>query len=181
MKTVTAVQAQSLLVQGAVLVDVRSADERAREHIPGSRHLTLNELEAGGLPWAAEQGVIFHCRSGNRTQLNAALIANCLQGVCPDDGLYLMEGGLDAWKRAGLEVERDQRRPIELQRQVQIGAGSLILLGVLLGTFVHPGFFGISGFVGAGLVFAGLTGFCGMARLLMKAPWNRRHFTVTSH
>ena len=181
MKTVTAAQAKALMAQGAVLVDVRSTDERARERIPGSQHLALDELEAKGLPWPATQGVIFHCRSGNRTQLNAARIANCLQSVCTEDDMYLLEGGLDAWKRAGLEVERDESRPIELQRQVQIGAGAIILLGVVLGTFVHRGFYGISGFVGAGLIFAGLTGFCGMARLLMKAPWNRRHLTVTSH
>lgn len=181
MKTVTAAQAKALMAQGAVLVDIRSTDERARERIPGSQHLALSQLEAAGLPFPATQGVIFHCRSGNRTQLNAALIANCLRGTCPEGALYLLEGGVDAWKRAGLQVERDESRPIELQRQVQIGAGSVILMGVLLGTFVHPGFYGISGFAGAGLIFAGLTGFCGMARLLMKAPWNRRHFTVTSH
>lgn len=59
-------------------------------------------------------------------------------------------------------------------RQVQIAAGALVLLGVILGYGVAPGFFLISGVVGAGLLFAGISGFCGMARLLMKMPWNRR-------
>lgn len=180
MKTVTPAQARALMAQGAVLVDVRNAAERAREYIPESRHLPLETLEASGLPWSAPQGVIFHCRSGNRTQLKASLIAACLRGQCADDDLFLLDGGLDAWKRAGQEVVFDRRQPIELQRQVQIGAGSMVLLGVALGAMVHPGFFALSGFVGAGLVLAGLTGFCGLARVLMKAPWNRRAASLSN-
>jgi hypothetical protein len=68
----------------------------------------------------------------------------------------------------------DRRQPIEVQRQVQIGAGSLAFLGTALGVFVSPWFFVVPAFVGAGLVMAGVTGFCGMANLLMRAPWNRR-------
>ena len=65
------------------------------------------------------------------------------------------------------------RQPIELQRQVQIGAGSLAFFGTILGFLVSPWFFGVPAFVGAGLMVAGVTGFCGMARILMRAPWNR--------
>jgi hypothetical protein len=72
-----------------------------------------------------------------------------------------------------LPVVKDPRRPLELLRQVQIGAGSLILLGVLLGFLVTPWFYVISAGVGAGLLTAGLTGFCGMAHLLVRAPWNK--------
>lgn len=67
----------------------------------------------------------------------------------------------------------DASQPLELQRQVQIGAGSMILLGVILGTTVAPGWYALSGFVGAGLIMAGVTGFCGLARVLMKMPWNK--------
>jgi hypothetical protein len=81
--------------------------------------------------------------------------------------------GIDAWKRAGLPVKTDRSRPIEIQRQVQLAAGSLVLLGVLLGLFGHPAFYAVAGFVGTGLVFAGLTGWCGMAKLLGQMPWNR--------
>ena len=70
-------------------------------------------------------------------------------------------------------MKADQKAPLEMMRQVQITAGLLVLIGVLLGYIVHPGFFGLSAFVGAGLTFAGTTGFCGMARLLQAAPWNR--------
>jgi hypothetical protein len=70
-------------------------------------------------------------------------------------------------------VAEDRRQPLELMRQVQIAAGSLVVLGVALGAMVHPGFFALSGFVGAGLVFAGVTGTCGLARVLRMMPWNR--------
>ena len=86
----------------------------------------------------------------------------------------MVEGGLDAWRKAGLTVALDRSQPIDIQRQVQIGAGSLVVLGVVLGVLVHPGFLALAGFVGAGLVFAGVTGFCGMAKLLAVMPWNRR-------
>ena len=85
----------------------------------------------------------------------------------------VLEGGVDAWAAAGLPIAEDRMQPIELMRQVQIAAGGLVLAGVALGLLVHPAYFGLSAFVGAGLAFAGLTGFCGMARLLALAPWNR--------
>src|SRR5262249_61381842 len=84
----------------------------------------------------------------------------------------VIEGGLDAWRKAGLPVVSDRRQPLELQRQVQIGAGSLALVGTLLGVFVSPWFFAVPAFVGTGLIMAGVTGFCGMGPLLMRAPWD---------
>ena len=79
-----------------------------------------------------------------------------------------------AWNEAGFPVTRGRSRVISLERQVRIGAGALVLTGVLLGSLVHPAFFALSGLVGAGLVFAGLTDWCGMGLLLAKAPWNQR-------
>jgi rhodanese-related sulfurtransferase len=84
-----------------------------------------------------------------------------------------LTGGIDGWAAAGLPVEVDRGKPIEIMRQVQIAAGVLVLTGVILGLLVAPGFFGLSAFVGAGLTFAGLTGWCGMAKLLAVMPWNR--------
>ncbi|MCG7393372.1 rhodanese family protein [Microvirga sp. ACRRW] len=159
--------AKELIAQGAVLIDVREADEHARERIPGARHEALSQLN-GPLPMNAN-AVIFHCRSGNRTATHAGKLAAA--ATCD---AYVLEGGIEAWKKAGLPVAHDKRQPIEMQRQVQITAGSLVALGVILGTFVHPGFYALSGFVGAGLVFAGVSGTCAMARLLQLAPWNRR-------
>jgi rhodanese-related sulfurtransferase len=168
-QTITPEQARGLLACGAVLIDIREADEHARERIAQARHVPLSGISDAPALLAGAQAVIFHCRSGNRTRTNAEKLASCT----PSD-VYLLEGGLDAWKGAGLPVVSDRTRPIELQRQVQIAAGSIVLLAVVLGATLSPLFYGIAGLVGAGLTFAGLTGTCGMARLLQLMPWNRR-------
>jgi rhodanese-related sulfurtransferase len=166
-------EAKRFLDQGAILVDIREADEHAREKLPGARHLPLSKLDEAELALHEGKPVIFHCRSGARTQANAPRLAGKVSGACE---AFVINGGLEAWKKAGLPVVTDRRQPIEVQRQVQIGAGSLAFLGTMLGLFVSPWFFIVPAFVGAGLVMAGVTGFCGMARLLMRAPWNRRAF-----
>lgn len=76
-------------------------------------------------------------------------------------------------KRQGYQLSLTAHSPLVLLRQVQIVAGVLILFGVVLGSLVSPVFYGVSGFVGAGLLFAGVTGFCGMARVLALLPYNR--------
>jgi rhodanese-related sulfurtransferase len=86
--------------------------------------------------------------------------------------IFQIDGGLEAWHNAGLPTVIDRRQPIELQRQVQIVAGGLVLLGIVMGLSVSPWFLAVSLFVGAGLMFAGISGYCGMARLLQRAPWN---------
>ena len=101
--------------------------------------------------------------------------SNCDRLVAAIDGqAYVLEGGLDAWKQAGLPVDADRKAPIEIMRQVQLAAGSFVVTGALLAATVHPAFIWLSAFVGAGLVFAGASGWCGMAHLLARAPWNRR-------
>ncbi|MCL4766586.1 MAG: DUF2892 domain-containing protein [Hyphomicrobiaceae bacterium] len=160
-------EAKRLIDTGAILVDVREPDEHAREHIPGARHAALSGL--GRLDCGEVPAVIFHCRSGARTSAAGARLASSSPVRA-----YLLEGGLEGWKRAGLPVARDDSQPIEIMRQVQIAAGTLVLTGVILGTYVEPGFYGLSAFVGAGLVFAGISGWCGMAKLLAFMPWNRR-------
>ena len=168
--TITPEDAHRLLSEGAMLMDIRELDEHARERIPGSHHLPLSKLDEAEPALHQAKPVIFHCRSGARTLANADRLAARAGEGCQ---AYVIAGGLDAWRKAGLPVSTDHRQPLELQRQVQIGAGSLALLGTLLGLFASPWFFILPGFVGAGLTVAGLTGFCGMARLLMQAPWNR--------
>jgi hypothetical protein len=86
---------------------------------------------------------------------------------------YFLQGGIEAWKAAGLTVHANRRAPIEIMRQVLIVAGLIVLLGLALGVTVHPGFFGLSAIMGAGLLFAGSTGWCGLALLLKLMPWNR--------
>lgn len=175
--TITPERARSLIEEGAILIDIREADEHARERIPGAHHLALSRLDEADLAVHQGKPVIFHCRSGARTLSNAGRLAGRLGGDCD---AYVVEGGLDAWRKAGLPVATDRRAPLELQRQVQIGAGSMAFLGTLLGLLVSPWFFAIPLFVGGGLTVAGVTGFCGMAMLLMRAPWNRATYEPTT-
>lgn len=152
----------------AHLVDIREADEVAREHIAGAARAPLSTFEAADLNIAADRDVIFMCRTGARTGANCDRLATRVEGEA-----YVLAGGLDAWKKAGLATRMDAKAPLEMMRQVQIGAGSLILIGAALGVLVHPGFWALSAFVGAGLLMAGVTGFCGMARVLAVMPWNQ--------
>lgn len=153
----------------AVLVDIREPDEFVRAHVPGAISQPLSGFEKAHLAVEPGTDVIFTCRSGMRTAGACDRLAARVNGDA-----FVLEGGLDAWEKAGLPVAQDRSAPLEINRQVQITAGLLILVGAVLGFTVAPGWFGLSAFVGAGLTFAGLTGTCAMARLLMLAPWNRR-------
>ncbi len=169
MKAIDPIRAKRLIDQGALLIDIREPDEHLRERVPGARNQPLGKLAP--LKTGAT-AVIFHCRSGARTAANAQRLAGMA-----DCESYILDGGIDAWKKAGLPVAIDAHQPIEIMRQVQITAGGLVLVGVALGTWVAPAFYGLSAFVGAGLIFAGISGWCGMARILAAMPWNRRAAT----
>lgn len=160
-------EARRLIDKGAMLIDVREPDEHARERIDGAGLVPLSRFPAK-LVRQDGQPIVFHCRSGSRTSATSEQLAAATGGEA-----YILRGGIAAWKASGLPVLRDQRKPIEMMRQVQIVAGSLVLIGVGLGASVDPGFYALAGFVGAGLVFAGATGTCGMSRVLAFAPWNR--------
>jgi rhodanese-related sulfurtransferase len=168
---ITPAEARRRLEEGsAVLIDIREPMEHAREAIPGAKLCPLSRLDSATLSaLAGRNAIIFHCQGGKRTQDNADRLQ-----ACSPPQTYMLEGGLTGWKSAGYPTRLDHTQPIELQRQVQIAAGSLILLGVLLAWLVSPFFVDLSAFVGGGLVFAGLSGWCGMAHLLALLPWNRR-------
>lgn len=162
---ITPAEARARIAEGAALIDIRDADEHARSRIPGALNAPLgSELALGEAP-----AVIFHCRSGMRTDANAARLA----AAAPCEA-YLLEGGIEAWRKAGLPVIADAKAPLEIMRQVQTTAGLLVLAGVILSLTVAPAWIGLSAFVGAGLTFAGVSGWCGMAKLLAIMPWNRR-------
>lgn len=152
----------------AVLIDVREPDEHARERIAGVRLASLSRFDPQAFSNERGKIAVFHCSSGNRTAQAAAR----LLGAGFADA-YQLEGGIQGWKRAGLPVIADRTAPLPIMRQVQIVAGSLVLLGVVLAVLVSPWFMALSAFVGAGLIVAGITGFCGMANLLLHMPWNR--------
>ncbi len=152
----------------AVLIDIRESDEHAREHILGARLAPLSAIDTHDFDREHSKVAVFHCKSGMRTQANAAqLLARGFRQA------YFLDGGIEAWKAAGFGVHTNVKAPLEIMRQVQITAGLLILTGVVLGWFVNPVFYALSAFVGAGLTFAGATGWCGMALMLKAMPWNR--------
>jgi Rhodanese-related sulfurtransferase len=169
LRTISPERAAELVRRGAVLIDIREANEHAREHIPGARHHALSRLDTESPARPGDEVLVFHCRSGARTHGHAARLATA--ATCE---AYILDGGLNAWRKAGLPVALDRSQPIDIMRQVQIAAGSLVLMGILFGTLVAPGFYALSAFVGAGLMFAGISGFCGMAHLLALMPWNRQ-------
>ena len=170
LKTISPAEAKRLLDQGAVLVDIREADEHARERIPQARNISMSRLDHAEIDTTKANAVLFHCKSGMRTLSNAGRLAEKVGGTCD---AYVVEGGIDAWRKAGLPVVADRSQPLELMRQVQIVAGAMAFFGTLLGIYAAPAFLILPGMVGAGFLVAGLTGFCGMARLLVHMPWNK--------
>lgn len=165
--SVSVTEAALMIKAGANLVDIREIDEHKRTHIPGAHHFALSQLESKQPHLRGP--IIFHCKGGNRTNVNAPR----LLAASKASQIYLLDGGIEAWQAAGLPIATDRKQPIEIMRQVQIGAGTMVIAGVVMGAMLHPAFYGVSAFAGIGLAFAGVTGFCGMGRLLKHAPWNR--------
>ncbi|MGH7767111.1 MAG: rhodanese-like domain-containing protein [Candidatus Binatia bacterium] len=159
----------------ALLVDVREPSEHAGERILGARLVPLSSFNPAQVPQEPNKKVVLHCLTGTRsTQAGRKLLGAGFGRV------YNLKGGLQAWKGAGYAVEYNPNAPISLLRQVQIVAGTLVVLGTVLGAAVSPWFLLLSGFVGAGLMFAGITNTCGMAMLLAKLPYNRRSQAISS-
>ena len=158
--------ADQLAEQRVKVIDVRDPMEFASGHIAGSLNVPLSRITQADLP---KGPLVLVCHSGNRS---AQALAQLMQQGHPHP-LVDLEGGIPAWQQADLPMRQLKNAPLPLMRQVQIAAGSLVLLGLILGTWVAPAWILLSWFVGAGLVFAGISGFCGMARLLAAMPWNR--------
>jgi len=159
--------ADQLGSRGVTVIDVREPMEYASGHIAGSLNVPLARLHQADLP----QGpLVLVCQSGNRS---AKGVRTLLERGGNSHPISDLEGGLPSWQQAGLPVRRLANAPLPLMRQVQIAAGSLVLLGLILSHVAGPDWILLSWFVGAGLVFAGVSGFCGMARLLALMPWNR--------
>ncbi len=155
-----------------LLVDVRTPAEFAELHAAPARNVPLPDVSPKALAELGHGGasgeVYFICQSGKRAEAACRRLSEaCVAGA------VVVSGGTEAWAAGGLPVVRGRSGAIGIERQVRIGAGALVVLGVVLGQTVHPNFVWLAAFVGAGLVFAGITGFCGMGLLLAKAPWNR--------
>ncbi|MCG9890727.1 MAG: rhodanese-like domain-containing protein [Thermosynechococcaceae cyanobacterium MS004] len=170
LKLVDAETLKQWIDQDAVtLVDVREPSEYAAEHISGAVLVPLSRFSPAQIPVVKDKKLVLYCRSGNRSgQAAQRLFQAGFQDVTH------LSCGLSDWAEKGLPLNIDKTAPISLMRQVQIVAGSLMLTGTVLGALVSPWFLLLSGFVGAGLVFAGVTDTCAMAMLLAKLPYNQR-------
>lgn len=146
------------------LIDVRTPAEFQEVHVTFARNVPLDKLDASASP--KDKTLYFICRSGSRGQ------QACQKMEAAGHTVVNVEGGTLAWDTAGLPVVRG-RKVMSLERQVRIAAGSLVLTGVILSLTVHPYLIGLSAFVGAGLVFAGITDTCGMGMILARMPWNQ--------
>ena len=154
-------------VDSIPLIDVRTPAEFGSVHAEGAVNHPMESLDVERLRFGKEDEIQVICQSGGRSmkvcqKLEAAGYSNVVN----------VEGGTSAWQASGLPVV-EGKKMISIERQVRIAAGSLIVIGAAIGQFVHPGGFGLSAFVGAGLVFAGVTDTCGMGMLIAKMPWNR--------
>ncbi|MEO0521487.1 MAG: rhodanese-like domain-containing protein [Pseudomonadota bacterium] len=169
LKKINATTAHDWVKSGkAVLIDVREPDEWIKEHVPEAHLVPLSGFNADDFSKDHDKLAVFHCRSGGRTEAAAPQILRT--GFRE---VYQLEGGIEAWRKAGLKVNENAKAPISIMRQVQITAGGLVVLGIVLAVLINPWFAALSAFVGAGLTQAGITGTCAMAAMLKHMPWNR--------
>ena len=175
MNTITPHEIYDRLQQGEKLhlLDVRTPAEYEAVHVPDVHLVPLDRLDptklAGVNGFAKDQPLYILCRTGGRAKQAAQNLELGGYAQC-----HVVEGGTLAWAEAGLPVVRGPGNVITLERQVRIAAGAIVLTGVLLAYFVNPAFIWLSGFIGAGLLFAGITDWCGMGLLIAKMPWNQR-------
>jgi len=161
--------AKQLAAKEARILDVRTPAEFEEMHVPGSVLAPLDSLSSDklGSEFEADAPVLVMCRSGKRATAACEKIGSAFPNA------QVIEGGIEAWAAAGNEVERG-RKTMSLERQVRIAAGALVLIGSILAWQVSIGFIALPAFVGAGLMFAGITDTCGMGMMLAKMPWNQR-------
>jgi rhodanese-related sulfurtransferase len=172
MNTITPIELFDLQGKSKVeLIDVRTPAEFREVHADGARIEPLDRLQPQRVMAArnglSDEPLYVICLSGSRSrQACEKFIAAGYSNVVSVDG------GTRAWEQSGLPVHRG-KKSVSLERQVRIASGLLVLAGAVLGFFVHPYFIALSAFVGAGLVFAGVSDTCGMAMILAKMPWNQ--------
>lgn len=173
--TVTNIDAQTAkkwLDSGeAIMLDVREPVEYAAVSIQCAELKPLSSFSSDTITFNSNKKVIVHCRSGNRSQTACEKLSK----AHPNIGIYNLEGGIVAWEKAGFDtIKQPTYHVLPLDRQVQLTVGILVLIGVLLGYIVSTTFLIIPLLIGAGLIFAGITGTCGLAMLLAKMPWNQK-------
>lgn len=168
MKTVSISELKELMSQSEVnLIDVRSKNEYEACHIPGAVNIPLDSVNPQEIINKYEnQDIYIVCQAGGRSAKACEMVASCNH-----EQVYNVVGGTGAWESAGFDVVKDSSK-ISIQRQVQMLAGGIVLLGALLSYSISREFILLSAFIGAGLLITGLTNTCGMGLLLAKMPWN---------
>ena len=160
-------KAWQLARRPAQLIDVRSATEFACGHLPGAINIPLEQIELRTSDLSDQAPVVLVCQAGTRARLAAELLQHS------GKNLVVLDGGTSAWIKAGNRPVCCTASRWALERQVRLVAGLLVITGVALGVTVSSWFFGIAGFIGCGLTFAGATNICPMGELLARLPWNR--------
>lgn len=176
-RTVDTTTLKSWIESGeAVVIDVREPAEHAAKSIPGTTLIPLGSISKSKLPQPGGKKLVLHCHSGNR----GSTACNKLLAEDPSLEIYNLEGGISAWSGAGHAVKTSNKFFLPLDRQVQLTIGLAVLIGSLLAYFVNPLFTMLTGFFGAGLTFAGASGYCGLAMVMARMPWNQACGTTTS-
>lgn len=148
-------------------INVCTPAEYSERHIEGVRNVPLDEIASHVKEFDGKKTIYIHCRSGNRS---AKAIAT-LEGLGVKAELVNVSGGIMAWKNSGYATNSFTTR-MPIMQQTLLVAGVLILSGIALSLY-SPAYILLSVFVGAGLTFAGATGWCGMSMVLSRMPWNR--------
>lgn len=170
-KVISVEQLQSLPSEDKIFVDVRSPAEYRSVRVQGAVNLPLNTITCDDVKKLVgdkqNPAIVLLCGKGGRARKAAEILQ------AGSFNLLVVEGGTNACVDANLPIEKGGATMISIERQVRIGAGSLVCLGLVLGYFINPNFYFLSAFIGAGLVFAGVTDWCGMGLLIARAPWNK--------
>lgn len=165
--TVTELNARLRQGERFQLIDVRSAQEYAEGHVPGAMNLPMDQAEARIDDLQRQDPVVLICQSGTRATVTCTILKS------HHDGLVVLEGGTKAWMDASLPVVKTATNRLSLMRQVQMIAGTALMIATPLALFVHIGWLVVPALIGVGIFGAGATGTCAMATLLAKMPWNR--------
>lgn len=171
MKTISIEQFHKLLQKPldkkTLVIDVRTAGEYGAEHVEGVQNYPLDQIESFKSELKKFKTVYVHCNSGNRSSKACNTLTKL--GL---KNLVNVEGGMLAWKKKKYPYIKG-KGSISIMRQVRITAGALVLIGILLAEYFHPSFIWLSAFVGAGLMYSGISDTCMMGMMLSKMPWNK--------
>jgi len=161
---------QWLLNKEAILIDVREPTEHATRKISEASLCPLGDIDKKNPEFPKNKKIVMHCKSGRR----GTLACQKLLEIYPKLDIYNLQGGIDAWELAGFSTQISKSRILPLDQQVQLTIGIFLIVSSFLAYYLNPLFNLLTVFFAGGLIFAGLSGSCGMAKLLARMPWNQK-------